>query len=136
MRRVDARRLLIAVRGNPVDDSSAVRDHMFLISSIGDLPESLSQSIKFGRVIFKGNAVFVEDRANTATPFLFGGSFAPALARMPRPMIRYDNLIGIAHYRAPVVTVDQVKDVTPAPTCDGPAGACWQVKGRVFEFPG
>jgi beta-lactamase regulating signal transducer with metallopeptidase domain len=136
MRRVDARRLIIAVRGAPIDDKSAPRDHMFLVSSLSDLPESLTQSIKFGHVVFKGNAVFVEDRASTATPFLFGGSFAPALDRMPRPMTRFDDLIGIAHYRAPVVTVDEVKNVRPAPTCDGPAGACWQVNGRVFEFPG
>lgn len=135
MRRLDSRRLLISARGASVGSGDPERDHMFLVTSVTPLPDSLTQSIKFARVIFHGNAVFVENRASTAIPYLFGAAFSRRLDSLPRPMVRFNDLVGIAHYRAPVVTLEEVKDVKPAATCDGPKGACYQVNGRKFEFP-
>jgi hypothetical protein len=136
IRRLDSVRVLIAVRGAPVKSNEEPTDHMFLVTALTPLPVALSQTLKFGHVAFKNGEVLVEDRASTATPYLFGADVSGSLANPPRPLTRFDRLIGIAHYRSPVVRIEEVPSVRRAAQCEGPLGSCFEVNGRVFEFPG
>jgi hypothetical protein len=136
LRRIDSTRLVIAVRSQPVRDSLAEpRDHYFLVSASRPLPQSLTQRIRFGRVIYQNNAVYVENRATTAPALVFGARYAPAFGEFRMPRIAYDSLIGIAHYASPGVTLENIDQLRPARRCDGPIGSCYEVAGRAIEFP-
>lgn len=136
LRRVDSTRLVIAVRSRPVGDSAAApTDHYFLVSALRPLPNSLTQRIRFGRVMYQNNAVYVENRATTQPAMVFGAKYARAFGDFRMPRVTYDSLIGIAHYASPGVTLDNIDELHPTEHCDGPVGSCYDVAGRTIEFP-
>lgn len=137
IRRVDSTRLIIAVRSKPVRDSSAgPLDHYFLVSALRPLPDSLTRRIRFGRVMYQNNAVYVENRVTTEPAIVFGSQFGPAFADLRMPRVIYDSLVGIAHYASPGVTLENIDELRPAHECDGPIGSCYEVDGKKIEFPG
>ncbi|MFI5229369.1 MAG: M56 family metallopeptidase [Gemmatimonadales bacterium] len=136
MRRVDSVRLIISVRGSSVHEPNAPpTDEMFLVTSVAPLPAALTQSIKFARVFYQNNAVFVENRATTELPVVFGGLASFEIAHLPRPVIRFDRIVGVAHYRGTVIPLEQVRNLKPASRCDGPVGSCYVARGVSIEFP-
>jgi beta-lactamase regulating signal transducer with metallopeptidase domain len=136
LRRVDSTRLVIAVRSKPVGDSAAApTDHYFLVSALRPLPRSVTQRIRFGRVMYQNNAVYVENRATTEPAMVFGANFSRAFGDFRMPRVTYDSLIGIAHYASPGVTLENIDQLHPRGPCDGPVGSCYEVAGKKIEFP-
>jgi len=134
MLRVDSTHLVIAVRsrGNP---TAAPYDHFFLVSSLRPLPDSLTRRIRFARVMFQHNAVYVENRVTTDPAMVFGWKYASGFKDFQMPRDTFDSLVGIAHYASPGVTLDNIDQLRPARKCDGPIGSCYEVAGKTIEFP-
>jgi hypothetical protein len=143
MRRLDSRRVIVAVHAHQVFDARApFVDHYFLISSLRPLPADLTRRIPFARVTYQNNAIEIENRLTTDPLIVFGPSFEPPQrsktqlnAPMP-PRVTFDSLIGIAHYLQPSLKLEDVDQIRPAATCDGPVGACYMIGGKNIEFPG
>jgi hypothetical protein len=66
---------------------------------------------------------------------VFGGLASFEIAHLPRPVIRFDRIVGVAHYRGTVIPLEQVRNLKPASRCDGPVGSCYVARGVSIEFP-
>jgi hypothetical protein len=91
-----------------------------------------------GVVAFQSGSVYVEDFGATQPLWLFAPSTSNGLAtyRWKRDLTVFSDLVGSAHYGAGWLTLEQVPQLRPAKSCDGPKGACYEVNGRKIEFPG
>lgn len=136
IRMVDSVRALIAVRRFRAPNQPA--ENLFLVTLARPYPALSSRSLVHGVVMYQSGAVYVEDFGATQPLWLFAPSSSNGLAtlKQKRDVQVFTDLVGVAHYNAGWLTLEQIDRLTPAKTCDGPKGACWEVDGHQIEFPG
>jgi len=135
IRMLDSVRALIAVRRFRASNQPV--DHLFLVTLAHPNSALRSQSMVHSVVAFQSGAVYVEDFQARHPRWLFAPSTTNGLANQRHlpdvQMLR--DLVGVAHYTGVRLTLEQVRQLLPAPSCDGPKGSCYEVDGQSIRFP-
>lgn len=134
LRMMDSVRALIAVRQSRTPNAPI--DQLFLVTLSRPQPALASRSMANGIVSYQSGTVFVEGIG--AGKLLFAPSTSKGLVtmRQKQGVQTLTDLVGVAHYSGQSLTLEQVDRLAPAPRCDGPKGACYEVNGQAIEFPG
>jgi beta-lactamase regulating signal transducer with metallopeptidase domain len=136
LRMMDSVRALIAVRRFRAPNEPA--DHVFLVTLAHPYAALTPLSIPHAVVGFQSGALYIEDFGARQPLWLFAPSTSTGLSslKQKRDLTVFSNLVGVAHYDAGWLTLEQVRRLVPAKRCDGPKGACYELNGRRIEFPG
>jgi beta-lactamase regulating signal transducer with metallopeptidase domain len=135
LRMVDSVRALIAVRRFRAPDQPV--EQLFLVTLARPNTALRSVSMVHAVVSFQSGSVYVEDFQATQPLWLFAPSTSNGLADLKhkRDVHIFDDLVGVAHYTGVQLTLEQVRHLAPATSCDGPKGSCYQVDGQSIRFP-
>lgn len=135
MRMLDRVRALIAVRRFRAPNQPV--GHLFLVTLAHPNSALRSLSMVHGVVAFQSGAVYVEDFQARQPRWLFAPSTTKGLANHRHlPDVRVlDDLVGVSHYTGVRLTLEQVRQLVPARSCDGPKGSCYEVDGQSIRFP-
>lgn len=135
LRMLDSVRALIAVRRFRAPNQPV--DHLFLVTLAHPNPALKTLSMLHGVVSFQGGAVYVEDFNARWPLWLFAPSTTNGLADLKhkRDVQVFSDLVGVAHYNAGRLTLEQIPKLVPARSCDGPKGSCYEANGQTIRFP-
>jgi beta-lactamase regulating signal transducer with metallopeptidase domain len=134
-RMLDSVRALIAMRRFRAANQPV--DQLFLVTLARPTTGLRSLSMIHAVVSFQSGAVYVEDFQATQPLWLFAPSTSNGLANLKhkRDVHIFDDLVGVAHYTGVQLTLEQIRQLTPARSCEGPKGSCYEVKGQTIRFP-